>query len=498
MIHQKLTITMRLLAAAIVMLAYSGMAQAQCTGSTITWTNAQLQNFIWGGWLAKCAGGALGGPAEGSGTDTSRGLPALTEGDITNCNNDDVYVQVPFVAVMATTKTGANGIYSATMQDYATAFKNTSFQIWCGNNATRNALNAGIAAPYCGGWPQPPNNVVRTGNGCGGTPACEDIDWSIECQWIGLATPFLPQTCIKIDSTCGHVIAYANGIYAGRFFDVAMSIAPCYTDIHALLKAARYAIPKACTIRKNIDTLVWYHDNNPTKTYVDAMNWAFGTGGQAKHTVTDYNVGSLNNTTIVVIAALWCENSITAAVLWAVRMGQDTDCNCGDVAGILGAMLGYSSLPQQWQTTYNNARTHNNDCQFSGTGLSGWGFSRVLDSTISIAKKAILQSGGSYNAGTGTYTIPVQSILTPTLIEVYGQQPASTGLTSVLPLSLPGSGLEIGKAFSDNSSAPVRIYSITGQFIGTMNGSFLTHLSPGIYLKKPQGDDRLLKTAIGK
>ena len=358
---------------------------------------------------------------------------------------------------------GANCLLTATMTDYANAFRNTSFQIWCGNNAARNALNAGIAAPYCGGWPQ--GGVNRTGNGCGNSPACEDIDWQIECQWIGLGTPGLPAMCERLDSTAGHVIAYANGMAAGTFTDVAMSIAPLYTDIHALVKAARLSITPLYDVRKNIDSIVAYHDRNPTSTYIQAHDWAFGLNGQSKHTITDYGVGSKDNITIVIIALLWGDNSITQTVLWAARMGEDTDCNCGDAAGILGAMLGYSALPQQWRTTFEQA-IQGTGCIFGGTGLSGWGFTRVLDSTIAMAKRAILCSGGTY--ANGTYTWTTQPVPAPQWFERRGQNPQFIGTPVVSTASAERSD-QLTLKIEANKSKDLRIqFTVPSDAAGRM------------------------------
>ena len=427
-------IAARFFAAAMAVTIASGALFA----ATLRLTDAQLIDRITGGWLAKTAGGALGGPAEGAGLDTSRGLPPLDAGTITDCNNDDVYVQVPFIATMASKMRGANGIYTATMTDYGNAFGKTSFALWWGNDGARKALNAGIAPPYTGGQPLP--------NGDMWNYASDAIDWQIECQWIGIVTPGLPATCKKIDSICGHVIGYAEGIYSGTFFDVAMSIAPLFTDIHLVIKEARKALPRQSECRRMIDTLIWYHDNNPGKSYIDANNWAFGLNGQTKHIMTDHPVGSRNNLAIVVIAALWCDNSITKAILWAVRLGQDTDCNCGDVSGLLGSLLGYSGLPQQWRTTYEQAMAQGGGCVFSGTGLStNWTFKTCLDSTISIAKKAILQSGGTY--ANGVYTIPVQDFPAICTFEKINQQPAGiTPCTPATPVVVPGTPVKAGIA----------------------------------------------------
>jgi hypothetical protein len=92
-------------------------------------------------------------------------------------------------------------------------------------------------------------------------------------------------------------------------------------------------------------------------------------------------------------------------------------------------MLGYSNLPQQWRTTFEQA-IQGPGCIFSGTGLSGWGFTRFLDSSIAMAKKSILQSGGTYS--NGTYAWTTQPVPAPQWFEKRGQNPVFIGNTEVV------------------------------------------------------------------
>jgi hypothetical protein len=323
------------------------------SGATLQLTDAQLLDRIKGGWVAKSAANSLGQPYEGAGPDQNR-TPAASFGggnyNVIRCEDDDTYCPIPFLSTMDNLKYGASGIYTATMQDYADAFKKTTFTIYCANAAAMAALKSGINPPYSGGWPL--NGQVMNGYGCT-CPAAEGIGFSFYSQWIGFVTPGLPAECVKIDSICAHVIVYANGVYATMFLDVACSIAPLYTDIHTIVKEARKALPLTCDIGKNIDSLVWYHDNNPAKTYWDAMNWTFGTNGETHHlAVSDGSNGSRCQTAIATIALLWGDGDMMNTTLYAVRMGQDADCNAGDAVAVLGSMLGYANLPQNWKTAY--------------------------------------------------------------------------------------------------------------------------------------------------
>ncbi|MBL8026925.1 MAG: ADP-ribosylglycohydrolase family protein [Fibrobacteres bacterium] len=388
--------------------------------ATLQLTDAQLMDRIKGGWIGQSAANSLGQPFENMGPSQTRTIAPAFGGSYYNvirCDDDDTYMKLPFQITLDNLKTGPNGIFSATMEDYANAFKNTTYTVWCGNLAARNALRSGINAPYSGGWPY--NGTPLTQNGCDGIPAAENIDWSIECQWIGFMTLGLPAYAVKLDSICGHVIAYGNGLYAGTFFNVAISIAPLNSDIHEVVRKARLAIPAQCDIGKNIDTLLSYHDNNPSSTYWDAMNWAFSSG----HTKTDGSVGSRSNTTIVVIALLWGDGDMINTTLYACRMGKDTDCNAGDAGAILGTLLGYNNLPGWWKEAYVAKTVDGSGCSFSNIGLSGWNYLRLLDSSFACAKTSILQAGGSHSGG--VFTIPVQDIPAPLWFEVYGQAPIS-------------------------------------------------------------------------
>ncbi|MDD5675775.1 MAG: ADP-ribosylglycohydrolase family protein, partial [Chitinivibrionales bacterium] len=427
---QKFADKTRFYFALIGLLMFTGMVFAQTPPDTFKLTDAQLIDRIKGGWLAKSAANSLGQPYEGAGPDQNRTLATSFGGgnfEVIRCNDDDTYCPIPFINTMNDQKNGANGIFTATMQDYADAFKKTTYPIWCANTAAMACLKNGILPPYSGGWPL--NGVVKNGYGCT-CPASEGIGFSFYSQWIGFVTPGLPAACVKLDSICAHVIVYANGYYATIFLDVACSIAPLYTDIHTIVKEARKAVPLQCDIGKNVDTLIWYHDHNPTKTYWDAMNWAFGLNGQTPHAVVnDGGNGSRAQTAVATIALLWGNGDMMVTTLDAARMGQDADCNCGDAGAILGSMLGYSNLPPQWISAYVSKTSNDTGCTYSGTGVSGWTFVKVVDSCVDIAKKAILQSGGSY--ANGVYSIPVQNVPLPQWFEEYGKVPQPLVYTGV-------------------------------------------------------------------
>jgi len=469
--------------ALMAMLMFAGSAFS----ATLTLTEAKLVDHIKGGWIAENCGLRIGLPYENWGPDQNRTLGTITSTNIPLCGDDDIYGELPFLATMSTKKGGANGIFTATMQDYGDAWKATTFPLWFGNNDARNALKDGYNPPYSGGWPL--NGWSPNGN-------AEAIDYQIECQWIGLSTPCLPAYCFKIDSLCGHVIGYANGIYAGTFFDIAISIAPLYSDIHTIVKQANSALPPQCDIRKNNDSLISYHDKNPTKTYWDAMNWAMGMNGQSAHCIADFTQGSRTNEIVVAIALLWGDGDMMNTLTDCVRMGQDADCNCADACTIVGCMLGYANLPQAWRTAYEAAP----NCTFSNsTGVSGWTFSRVLDSTLAIAKKGILQAGGSY--ANGVYTIPVQEIPSPQWFEKSGSIPQFIGHTHTAQRSIVSADEFLGLSTTTlKGSSPsisitalgvhaVRLLSPSGSVIRSLTGAGprtyafkAGELVPGIYL----------------
>ena len=55
------------------------------------------------------------------------------------------------------------------------------------------------------------------------------------------------------------------------------------------------------------------------------------------------------NAAYVVLGLLYGQGDMTRTISIATRAGQDSDCNPSSAAGILGAIIGYASIPAFWK-----------------------------------------------------------------------------------------------------------------------------------------------------
>jgi hypothetical protein len=401
----------------------------KCHGE-IKISRAALQDKIKGGWLGKTAGVCIGAPTEFKAkgkmfTGPLNLYPNLSGG----FSQDDIYVQITFIDAMdkkldepdssrrrqnqslagsGRAEPEPDGIFAATMADYGEAFRNSSYQLWHANKAGRDNLRKGISPPQSGMWAGPGNRFNIHAN---------DIDWQIECDWIGLMCPAMPMTAMAISNRAGHVTNYGDGLYGGHFISTMIALAFECNDVEKIISQAIESVPRKSQYYKVIKDVIDFHDKNP-----DDFNgcWKF-INDKYLNTIVDCNTEPNNfkiaasfNGAFITIGLLYGDGDILKTIEYATRCGQDSDCNPANAGAILGTMLGYDKLPQQWKDSIekypNNKYSHTN-----------YTFADLINSSFRRAEKTILQSGGRLEGN--TYIIKAQPVCQPKILEQFGQDP---------------------------------------------------------------------------
>jgi len=67
-----------------------------------------------------------------------------------------------------------------------------------------------------------------------------------------------------------------------------------------------------------------------------------------------YHVHTLPNAGIIMLALFHGQGNFSRSLEICADCGMDADCNCGNVGGILGTMLGPENIPAEWQRPLNN------------------------------------------------------------------------------------------------------------------------------------------------
>ena len=137
----------------------------------------------------------------------------------------------------------------ASQEDFADVFRQSKFMLWHANGQARQNLLAGIT-PNLAGHPQY-------------NPHADDIDFQIECDFIGIISPGLSKSANLICDKVGHIMNYGDGYYAGAFLSSLYTYAYLDTNIPNIIRRALKSIPAQCSYAKIINDILDWYDKNP-------------------------------------------------------------------------------------------------------------------------------------------------------------------------------------------------------------------------------------------
>lgn len=307
----------------------------------VTFNESQLLDKIKGGWAAQTIGVAYGGPTEFRYKEQmipdSVVIPWGDPDYVKNWMNsfpglfDDIYMDLTFMEVY-----NRYGL-DAPIDSLASAFAHAGYMLWEANQTARYNILNGIRPPQSGYWR---NN-----------PHANDIDFQIEADFAGLLSPGMPNTAAVFCDSVGHIMNYGDGWYGGVYMAAMYSLAYVCDSVEFVVKEALKCIPDSSRYYNVISDVINAYDENPEDwTYAWQMcadRWhnepACPTG-----VMQPYNIDAALNSAYVVIGLLYGKGDFGKTLEIATRCGQDSDCNPASAGGILGTMLGYSNIPEEW------------------------------------------------------------------------------------------------------------------------------------------------------
>jgi hypothetical protein len=354
-------------------------------------SRATLEDKIRGGWAGQMIGVSYGAPTEfKSNAKILEGELVWKEGMIENTiHQDDLYVEMTFAKVMDTL-----GL-EATTEDYGEAFKDSQYHLWHANAGARRILNQGIKAPWSG---HPKYNLHAN-----------DIDFQIEADFIGLMSPGLPRVSNQFCDRVGRVMNHGDGLYGGMFVCGMYSAAYFETNPRRVVEAGLACIPAksdyAHLIRDLLDWSAEYPNDWRKAWQFVEDKWnrddPCPDGAQA-----DFNIDAKLNGAYIAFGLLFGEGDFLKTMEVSTRCGQDSDCNPSSAAGVLGVMVGYSRIPEEFRSGIPALA----DKKFDFTDYS---FNDICVSTFNRALALVEQNGGKVTSG--DVYIPMQTPKAPKL-----------------------------------------------------------------------------------
>ncbi len=290
-----------------------------------------LRDKIRGGWVGKAYGVTFGGPTEFDYQGAIIDGPLELAPDALEWlpGQDDMYVNMALLKALVD-----NGL-DASAAAFAKEFAYGGFLLWHANGQGRQNLLAGI----------PPGNSGHPKY----NPHANDIDFQIECDFIGLISPGLPESAQRICDRAGHLMNYGDGYYGGVFVTAMYAATFIENDVEQIVELGLKALPKESGYARIIRDLLKWHRQYPAdwqatwreiedKYNNDRCPW----GVKSK-----FNISASINGAYIALGLLYGSGDFNKTIEITTRCGQDSDCNPANAGGILGTLLGFSNLPEK-------------------------------------------------------------------------------------------------------------------------------------------------------
>jgi hypothetical protein len=350
-----------------------------------------LEDKIRGGWAGQMIGVSYGAPTEfRSNGKINEAEIRWTPAGVSNAiGQDDLYVEMTFAEVMD--KYGID----APIERYAEMFRDSKYSLWHANAGARRLLNNGVAAPMSG---NPKYNAHAN-----------DIDFQIESDFIGLMAPGLPRVASRLADRVGHVMNYGDGVYGGVFFGGMYAAAFFENDPRRVVEAGMACLPPKSGYAQVIRDLLGWSAKYPEdwKQTWRALEEKWDRDDPCPDgALAPFNIDARLNGAYVALGLLYGRGDFARTLEVSTRSGQDSDCNPSSAAGVLGVMVGYDKIPDEWKSGIPSLA----DKKFQFTQYS---FNDIVRSTMDRALKAIRTAGGQTDGE--EIVIPAQSPEPPKL-----------------------------------------------------------------------------------
>ncbi len=339
-----------------------------------------------GAWIGQIAGVSWGAPTEFKWKDQiipEDKMPKWKPSMINDAfGQDDLYVEMTFLRTME-----QYGL-DCSIRQAGIDFANSGYPLWCANNAGRTNLRKGIA---------PPDSSHPKFNKCP-----NDIDYQIEADYSGLIAPGLPQAAIDLGEKFGRLMNYGDGMYAGQFVGAMYAAAFFESDPVKIIETAVRAIPAESQYAEMVrDMLAWYKAD-PTdwqKTWQRCQEKYRKNPEYQK--ASNGGIDCKINGAYVLMGLLFGKHDLDQTIVIACRGGMDSDCNPSSAGGVLFTTIGFSKLPERFNTGLDEKRI------FSHTAYN---FPRLLEVCEELTRQILAKYGGRVEtdaSGNEVFVIPV-------------------------------------------------------------------------------------------
>jgi hypothetical protein len=207
----------------------------------------------------------------------------------------------------------------------------------------------------------------------------------------------------------GQVMNFGDGLYGGLFVTGMYAAAFFERDVRRVVESGLALMPAGSTYAAIIrDVLAWHREDpvNWRRTWQRIQDKWDTEDSCPDGSLRPFNIDARLNGAYIALGLLYGNSDFARTLDITTRAGQDSDCNPSNAAGILGVMLGYSKIPDEWKSGIPALAGR----KFAYTNYS---FDDIVASTLKRAEQVVRHSGGQVTAD--RLTIPPQAAVPPML-----------------------------------------------------------------------------------
>ena len=190
------------------------------------------------------------------------------------------------------------------------------------------------------GMKAPESGSIKTN----GLTMAEQIGGQIFSDCWGYVAGGNPERAKKLAEMASSVTHDGNGIQGGIFVAVAIALAYQENDIHQLLKDALEYLDKDMEYYRVANDIIRFYRENGDD-WKKCLRYIHENYGYDRYPGTCHIIP---NMALMIMAMCYGDNDFSRTLCMLAQSGWDTDCNCGNVGSIMGALVGIDNIDEKW------------------------------------------------------------------------------------------------------------------------------------------------------
>lgn len=212
-------------------------------------------------------------------------------------------------------------------------------------------------------------------------------------------SPGMANTASVVCDSIGHIMNYGDGYFGGVYVASMYALAFVSDDVKFVVTEALKSVPAESKFHQCISDVLTNYEKYPNDW---KQTWFEIEKKWEEHyycaAFDPYNIEAKLNAAYIVIGLLYGNGDFTQTMDISMRCGQDSDCNPANAVGILGTMMGYSKIPQQYLSAL--AQVENRKVVYTGASLAD-----IYQMSYKQAEQMIARNGGTVSQDSVTIAV---------------------------------------------------------------------------------------------